>query len=60
MNMIRTLIQLREGPVKLLHVKAHSHLQDFHSKMNELADAEANVARMEAASVETAAVPQFL
>jgi hypothetical protein len=60
MNMIRALIQLREGPVKLLHVKAHSLLQDFHSKMNELADAEANVARVEAASVDAAAVPKFL
>ena len=60
MNMIRALIGLREGPVRLLHVKAHSQLQDFHSRMNELADAEANVARVEAASVDASTIPKFL
>ena len=47
LNMIRSMVSNRIGPVTLSHVRAHSGKDDFASRMNDLADREANEARLE-------------
>jgi hypothetical protein len=47
MNMIREMIRLRKGSVTFGHVRAHSHGHDFASRMNDIADHEAKLARIE-------------
>ena len=47
MNMIREMIKRRQGPVTFGHVRAHTQGRDFGSRMNDIADHEANCARME-------------
>jgi ribonuclease HI len=49
MNQIRAVIGARTGATCIRHVKAHSGGTDLHSRMNDLADREANAARIEAA-----------
>jgi ribonuclease HI len=48
LNVIRAVISQREGHTALRHVKAHSGATDKHSRMNEVADREANRARIAA------------
>jgi ribonuclease HI len=43
---IRTMITERQGRVELTHVKAHTGGTDRHSRLNDVADAEANKARI--------------
>ena len=47
LNMIREMIRLRRGTVTFGHVRAHTQGRDFESQMNDIADHEANLARLE-------------
>ena len=58
-NCIEAVIRRRTGFTKLSHVKAHTMLNDQHSRMNEVADHEANRARIEGNN-ESDAVPYEL
>ena len=46
LNMIRAMMTMREGSVTLKHVRSHTLRKDFASRMNDLADKEANRARL--------------
>ena len=59
MNMIRAMLELREAPLELGHVKAHSNGTDFHSRMNDHADRKANEERLKWSSKEHA-FPEYL
>jgi hypothetical protein len=48
LNLIRRAIQDRRGTVTLVWIRAHTDGRDLHSRMNDIADREANKARMEA------------
>jgi hypothetical protein len=48
LNLIRRAIQDRRGSVTLIWIRAHTDGRDLHSRMNDIADREANLARMEA------------
>jgi len=58
MNIVRAVIAVREGASDISHVRAHTGGADVHSRLNEVADAEANRARIEAA--ETGELPYLL
>ena len=45
-NLLRAIIGTRPGPVRVIHVKAHSGRQDFAFLHNDLADSIANTARL--------------
>jgi len=49
MNVVRAVISARIGQSRIEHVRAHTGQLDVHSRMNEVADAEANRARVAAA-----------
>jgi hypothetical protein len=48
LNLIRRAIQDRKGTVTLVWIRAHTDGRDIHSRMNDIADREANRARIEA------------
>ena len=59
MKMIRMMIEQRVGPVRLGHVRSHSHGADYDSRMNDVADVGANEARIAWAG-EASVLPQWL
>jgi ribonuclease HI len=50
MNIVRAVISARAGASDIRHVRAHTGGADVHSQLNEVADVEANRARIEAAA----------